>query len=114
MLAVKLKDTYKDLDGQKVTMQGWVRTNRGSKKAGFIELNDGSTFSNVQVVYKPEQTADYEAVSKITLGSAIEVTGTLKATPGAKQDYEIQADSVEVLGASDHEYPLQKKRHSLS
>ena len=54
MLAVKLKDTYKDLDGQKVTMQGWVRTNRGSKKAGFIELNDGSTFSNVQVVYKPE------------------------------------------------------------
>ncbi|WP_294730710.1 asparagine--tRNA ligase [uncultured Faecalibaculum sp.] len=113
MLAVKLKDTFQELDGQKVTLQGWVRTNRGSKKAGFIELNDGSTFSNVQVVYKPEQTADYETVSKITLGSAIEVTGTLKATPGAKQPYEIQADAVEVLGAGDHDYPLQKKRHTF-
>jgi len=112
MLVKKLKETYSQMDGQDIELQGWVRTNRNSKAVGFIELNDGSCFSNVQVVYSQDMEGFTEA-SKITLGSAIEVKGKLVVTPNSKQPFEIQAASIEVLGASDHDYPLQKKRHSF-
>lgn len=112
MLVKKLKETYSQMDGQDIELQGWVRTNRNSKAVGFIELNDGSCFSNVQVVYSQDMEGFAEA-SKITLGSAIEVKGKLIVTPDSKQPFEIQAASIEVLGASDHDYPLQKKRHSF-
>lgn len=113
MLVKKLKEDFQSFDGQDITLQGWVRTNRNSKALGFIELNDGSCFGNVQVVYYQESTKNYEAISKITLGSAIEVKGKLVCTPDSKQPFEIQAGSIEVLGLSDHDYPLQKKRHSF-
>lgn len=113
MLVKKLKEEFQSYDQQDIVLQGWVRTNRNSKALGFIELNDGSCFGNVQVVYYQESTQDYDLVSKITLGSAIEVKGKLVCTPDSKQPFEIQAQSVEVLGASDHDYPLQKKRHSF-
>lgn len=113
MLVKKLKEDFQSFDGQDITLQGWVRTNRNSKALGFIELNDGSCFGNVQVVYYQESTKNYEAISKITLGSAIEAKGKLVCTPDSKQPFEIQAESIEVLGLSDHDYPLQKKRHSF-
>lgn len=113
MLVKKCKAEYATFDGQEIVLQGWVRTNRNSKALGFIELNDGSCFGNVQVVYYQDSTQDYETVSKITLGSAIEVQGVLVCTPDSKQPFEIQAKTIHVLGMSDHTYPLQKKRHSF-
>ncbi|OLU39326.1 asparagine--tRNA ligase [Ileibacterium valens] len=112
MLIKKIKENLQDLDGQEVVLQGWVRTNRKSKNLGFIELNDGSSFNGMQVVYFPEMD-DYEEVKKITTGSAIEVTGKIVLTPESKQPAEIQASKIEILGMADHEYPLQKKRHSF-
>ena len=112
MLVKKLKEQAAQLDGQTIELQGWVRTNRNSKALGFIELNDGTTFSNVQVVYK-DDIENYEETSKITLGSAIEVEGIVKVTPNGKQPFEIQATRVEVLGLSESDYPLQKKRHTF-
>ena len=112
MLVKKLKETFEQYDQKEVVLQGWVRTNRKSKALGFIELNDGSCFSNVQIVYT-DVLNNFDEVSKITLGSALEVKGTVVLTPEAKQPFEIQATSVEVLGLCDHDYPLQKKRHSF-
>lgn len=112
MLVKKLKETVEQYDQKEVVLQGWVRTNRNSKALGFIELNDGSCFSNVQIVYSDTLT-NFKEVSKITLGSALEVKGMVVLTPQGKQPFEIQATSVEVLGLCDHEYPLQKKRHSF-
>ena len=112
MLVKKLKETFEQYDGQSVTLQGWVRTNRNSKAVGFIALNDGTTFSNVQVVYA-DSLENFDEVSKITTGSAMEVTGKLVCTPEAKQPFEIQAENISVLGLCDHDYPLQKKRHSF-
>lgn len=111
MLVKKLKEKISEYDGKPVTLQGWVRTNRNSKNISFIEFNDGSCFSNLQIVYSPEMEG-YEQASKITTGSAIEVKGTVHATPQAKQPLEVAADSITVLGLADHDYPLQKKRHS--
>lgn len=112
MLVKKLKEQMSEMDGQKIKMQGWVRTNRNSKNISFIELNDGSTFSNIQIVYAPDMEG-YQEASKITTGSAIEVEGTVRLTPQGKQPVEIQADTIRILGLADHEYPLQKKRHSF-
>lgn len=112
MLVKKLKENMEEMDGQEIELQGWVRTNRNSKKLGFIELNDGTTFSNVQIVYL-DDLKNYKDVSKITLGSAIGVKGIVKVTPEGKQPFEIQAQEIEVLGLSEHDYPLQKKRHSF-
>ena len=112
MLVKKLKQEYASMDQQEVTLQGWVRTNRNSKSIGFIELNDGTTFSNIQIVYGQE-LENYGEVSKITLGSAIEIKGILVLTPEGKQPFEIQAKNISVLGLSEHDYPLQKKRHSF-
>lgn len=111
MLVKKLKEKISEYDGKPVTLQGWVRTNRNSKNISFIEFNDGSCFSNLQIVYSPEMEG-YEQASKIITGSAIEVKGTVHATPEAKQPLEVAADSITVLGMADHDYPLQKKRHS--
>ena len=112
MLVKKLKETFEQYDGQSVTLQGWVRTNRNSKAVGFIALNDGTTFSNVQVVYG-EKLENFDEVSKITTGSAMEVTGKLVCTPDAKQPFEIQATNIEIESLSDNTYPLQKKKHSF-
>lgn len=96
-----------------IQVRGWVRTNRGSNKFGFIELNDGTFFKPVQVVYEAEALENFQEVSRIPIAAAIRVTGRFALTPDAAQPFEIKASSIEVEAGSDADYPLQKKRHSL-
>ena len=96
-----------------VTVSGWVRTLRDSKAFAFIELNDGTFFKNVQIVCEEGNLPNFAEAVKITLGSAICVTGVLALTPGMQQPFEIKARSVEIVGLSDPAYPLQKKRHTV-
>ena len=96
-----------------VTVCGWVRTLRSSKALGFIELNDGSYFSNLQVVFEENKLANYDEISRQNVGAALIVTGRLLLTPEAKQPFEIHAEKITVEGASTPDYPLQKKRHSM-
>ena len=96
-----------------VTVCGWIRTNRDSKTLGFMDVNDGSCFKGVQVVFEANKVADFQAVAKLNVGTAVIVTGDLILTPEAKQPFEINANTVEVEGASTPDYPLQKKRHSV-
>lgn len=105
----KNRDSYMD---QKVTIGGWVRSIRGSKAFGFIVVNDGTFFEPLQVVYH-DKMDNFAEISKLNVGAAVIVTGTLVATPQAKQPFEIQAATVTLEGASAPDYPLQKKRHSL-
>ncbi len=105
----KKQENYID---KKVTVGGWVRSIRDSKTFGFIVVNDGTFFNPLQVVYS-DRLDNFAEVSKLNVGAAIIVTGTLVATPQAKQPFEIQADSVDVEGASAPDYPLQKKRHGF-
>lgn len=110
-----IRELYKNSDfymDQKVTIGGWVRSIRGSKAFGFIVVNDGTFFEPLQVVYH-DKMDNFAEISKLNVGAAVIVTGTLVATPQAKQPFEIQADTVEVEGASAPDYPLQKKRHSF-
>ena len=95
-----------------VGLEGWVRTNRDSGSIGFIELNDGSYFKNVQIVYNPNLD-NHDVVAKILTGTAIEVTGKFVYTPDNKQPFEIQATQIEILGECKDTYVLQKKRHSF-
>ena len=99
-------------DGAKLRVSGWVRTVRDSKAFAFIALNDGTFFKPVQIVCE-ENLDNFKDVVKITLGSAIEVTGTLALTPEAQQPFEIKATKVTVVGACDPSYPMQKKRHTV-
>ncbi len=96
-----------------ITVSGWVRTVRDSKAFGFIELNDGTYFKNLQIVLEDGLTEDFGTIIKTTLGSAIRATGELVLTPGAKQPFELKATKVEVLGMCDPSFPLQKKRHTF-
>lgn len=100
-------------DGAVVTVEGWIRTNRSNNKVGFISLNDGSCFTCCQIVYESEKIGNYGEISKLLTGCAVRITGRLIITPEAKQPFEINADSAELLGDCDATYPLQKKRHSL-
>lgn len=97
---------------KEITVGGWVRSIRDSKTFGFIVLHDGTFFETLQIVYS-DSLANFAEISKLNVGAAIIVKGTLVATPGAKQPFEIQATSVEVEGASTPDYPMQKKRHSM-
>ena len=105
----KNREQYLD---QKITVGGWIRSIRDSKTFGFIVVNDGSYFEPLQIVYH-DTMDNFQEISKQNVGAAIVVTGTLVATPQAKQPFEIQADEVVVEGASAPDYPLQKKRHSF-
>lgn len=108
-----LYEGYAGLAGEPMKLQGWVRTNRSSNRFGFIELNDGTCFKSVQVVYGQEAIGNYSEIAKLSIAAAVAVEGTLVLTPEAKQPFEIQASAVTVLAGSDSDYPLQKKRHSL-
>ncbi|NLL73474.1 MAG: asparagine--tRNA ligase, partial [Clostridiales bacterium] len=115
MELVDIRQLYKNSDkyiGKKITVGGWIRSVRDSKTFGFIVLHDGTFFDTLQVVYH-DTMDNFAAVSKLNVGSAIIVTGELIATPEAKQPFEIQAEKVDIEGASTSDYPLQKKRHSL-
>lgn len=116
MKDVDIKSLYRASDSyadSEITVSGWVRTNRGSNKFGFIELNDGSFFKSVQVVYEAEFLDNFEEVSKVPIAAALKVTGKFVLTPDAKQPFEIKATEVVVEAGSDPDYPLQKKRHSM-
>ena len=97
---------------KKISVGGWVKSIRDSKSFGFIVLSDGTCFSPVQVVYH-DTMENFAQISRCNVGAALIVSGTLVATPEAKQPFEIQADTVEIEGASTPDYPLQKKRHSM-
>ncbi len=105
------KDTEKYLD-QTLELKGWIRTSRTSKKFGFIELNDGTFFHNLQIVIE-EDMENFKEVGKYPISTAIKVVGTLVETKGAKQPFEIKADAISLEGESSSDYPLQKKRHSF-
>ena len=110
-----IRELFKDREsylGKKVTIGGWVRSLRDSKTFGFIVVNDGSYFEPLQIVYHDEME-NFAEVSKLNVGAAIIVKGTLVATPQAKQPFEIQADEVQIEGALASDYPLQKKRHTF-
>ncbi|MCI8813591.1 MAG: asparagine--tRNA ligase, partial [Oscillibacter sp.] len=101
------------LSGQTVTVGGWVRTIRDLKGFGFIELNDGSCFKNLQVVMESAALVNYKEIAAQNVGAALIVTGTVVLTPEAKQPLELKAETIAVEGVSAPEYPLQKKRHSV-
>ena len=105
------KETEKYID-RKVAVGGWVRSIRDSKTFGFMVLHDGTYFNTLQVVFHNEM-ANFDDVAHLNVGTAVIVTGTLVATPQAKQPFEIQADSVEIEGTSTPDYPMQKKRHGM-
>ena len=105
------KNTQEYLD-KEIKIGGWVRSVRDSKTFGFIVLNDGTFFEPIQIVYS-DALANFSDICKTNVGAALIVTGTLVATPSAKQPFEIQAKSIYVEGPSTPEYPLQKKRHTL-
>ncbi|SCH54091.1 Asparagine--tRNA ligase [uncultured Ruminococcus sp.] len=116
MARVEIKTLFDDVSAyqeQKVTVSGWVKTIRDSKALGFMELNDGSCFKNLQIVFEDNRIDNFKEVTKFNVGSAVTVTGDLVLTPQAKQPFEIHADSVVLEGASSNDYPLQKKRHSM-
>jgi asparaginyl-tRNA synthetase len=112
---ITVREIYKKQDtllNSQVTVGGWVRSLRDSKSFGFIVLNDGSYFETLQVVYH-DTMENFSEISKLNVGAAVIVTGTLVPTPDAKQPFEIQATEVTVEGTSSSDYPLQKKRHTF-
>lgn len=115
MELTSIRSLFRDKEkyiGKEVSVGGWIRSLRDSKTFGFIVINDGTFFEPLQVVYS-DKLDNFDSISKLNVGAAILVKGTLVETPNAKQPFEIQADCVEVEGASTSDYPLQKKRHSF-
>ena len=110
-----IKDLFRNkekYDGKEITVSGWIRTLRDSKTFGFIELNDGSFFKNLQIVFN-DTLDNFKEISKLTISSSLIVTGKLIITENAKQPFEVQANKIEIFNVSDQDYPLQKKRHSV-
>lgn len=101
-----------DYLNKEVSITGWIRTLRASNAFGFIEINDGSFFKNIQIVFD-NNLENFKEISKLPISSSLKVVGTLVETPNAKQPFEIQAKEVVVEGMSDSDYPLQKKRHTF-
>ena len=109
---VCVKELYKQLkEMHGITVEGWVRTVRASKALGFIELNDGTFFKNLQVVFD-DSLINFKEISKLGVGSSVRVSGNIVLTPDMRQPFELRADSIELLGACPGDYPLQKKHHS--
>jgi asparaginyl-tRNA synthetase len=103
---------FRELDQKEITLFGWVRNNRAQKEFGFIDLNDGTFFETIQVVYESEFVENFKEVGKYRVGSAIKVIGVLVNTPDRKQPFEIKAKEIELLGDSLEDYPIQPKRHT--
>lgn len=115
MKAIDIKQLYKNADSlydKEVCVNGWIKTIRDSKSFGFIELNDGTFFKNVQVVFEANLD-NFEEVKKFSTGSGITVKGILVKTPESKQPFEIKATEIMLEATSDSSYPLQKKKHSF-
>ena len=111
-----IRSIYSDPDafgGKTVTLGGWVRNLRDSKAFGFIDLNDGSYFKSMQVVFEREKINNYDEIASQNVGASLVVTGVLTLTPGAKQPFELKATEIVVEGTSTPDYPLQPKRHTV-
>ncbi len=116
MIGPEIRDLFRkqgEYDNEKVCVKGWIRNNRSSNSFGFIELNDGTFFKPVQVVYEADKLDNYSEIAKARIAAGIEVKGTLVPTPEAKQPFEIKADEITIEADSDPDYPLQNKRHSM-
>ena len=115
MQRIEIANLYKNLpqDGQAVTLCGWAKTIRDSKKIGFIELTDGSCFKSLQVVFQADKLENYTEIAKAGTYTSLEVKGRIVLTPQAKQPFEVNADEITLLGSCPSDYPLQKKRHSV-
>lgn len=110
-----VKTLYREFDkfnGKEIKLSGWVKTLRDSKNFGFIELNDGSFFNNVQIVFD-NSLSNFEEIRKLSISSSIIVTGVVVKTENAKQPFEVKATKIEIVNMSDLDYPLQKKKHSF-
>lgn len=116
MERVQIKEIFrnqKDYVGKEISVCGWIRQIRDSKKLGFIELNDGSFFKCIQVIFEENKISNFKDVAKLSISSSISVKGDLVETPDGKQPFEIHAKEIEILGASDLDYPIQNKRHTF-
>ena len=111
-LIKKLFRSQAEYVNKEITVSGWVRTIRDSKTFGFIELNDGSFFKNLQIVFE-DNLPNFAEIAKLSLGASITATGLLVPTPQAKQPFELKATNITVEGNSTPDYPLQKKKHSF-
>lgn len=114
-IKLDVKDILKDVEqykSQEVLVQGWVRSNRDSKSIGFLQINDGTHFESIQVVYE-DSLENYQDIAKITIASGIEVIGELLHTPDAQQPCEIKASKINIIAEADSKYPIQKKRHTF-
>lgn len=115
MNKLTIRDLYKSpksFENQTIFLEGWVKTVRDSKTFGFIELNDGSFFKNVQIVFD-NNLNNFEEICKLTIISSIGVTGKFIITEGAKQPFELRAEKIDIQNLADSNYPLQKKRHTF-
>ena len=115
MESLVIKELFRNSEkyfDKEISLSGWVKTVRDSKNFGFIELNDGSFFKNIQIVFD-DKLENFEEIRKLTISSSITVTGKFVKTENAKQAFEIHATSIEIINISDSDYPLQKKRHSF-
>lgn len=108
----QLYKSFETLEGKRLTLNGWVRSNRAQKEFGFIALNDGTFFQSIQVVYEETSLENFKDTQKIRVGSAVGVTGLLVLTPNAAQPFELKAIEVVLLGDSPENYPIQPKRHT--
>ena len=116
MERVQIKEIFrnqKDYVGKEISVCGWIRQIRDSKKLGFIELNDGSFFKCIQVIFEEDKISNFKDVAKLSISSSILVKGDLVETPDGKQPFEIHAKEIEILGVSDLDYPIQNKRHTF-
>ena len=112
-LVKQIYDAPEAFGGKTVTLGGWVRNLRDSKAFGFIDLNDGSCFKSIQVVFEREIINNYDEIAGMNVGASLVVTGVVALTPGAKQPFELKATKIEVEGTSTPDYPLQPKRHTV-
>ena len=116
MKRTNIRDIFRDAEsyaGKRITVCGWARTIRDMKNFGFIELNDGSCFKSLQIVFEDGKLNNYKDVARQNVGTAFVVSGELTLTPEAKQPFELHADEITVEGFSDPNYQLQKQRHSV-
>ena len=109
----KIKKIFEEKQAKEVVVYGWVRTNRAQSQFGFLNINDGSTILNLQVVYEPANIKNFEEVSKYRVGMSVKVVGDIVLTPDAKQPLEMKAKEVVMLGDCPEDYPIQPKRHTL-
>ena len=116
MERIKVREIFKNKENyfeKEVTVSGWVRKIRDSKKLAFIELNDGSFFKPVQIIVEEEKIQNFSEITKLNISSSIIVKGLLVETPNSQQPFEIQANNIEIMGTSEEDYPIQAKKHSF-